>query len=261
MQAAVALVAVLCTATVGVAEPVSALELAGGSPSSYEPGDVTAWVARPRSQGVGWLDANGEPRPIVRKKLRLAVRDVRRAYGELRSVAGRHGGYLTIDTVRIGLPVQERAYVLVRLPFHEFEAALAGIAGLGSVVRLTDQSQDVSEEYHSLRRELQRLSDEEASCLRQLGQETRHNTREWLRYRIMSARAQMREPKERLQQFQEPVQWPRLEVTLTRQSGLRRLVAYARDNAWGICTWVAATNVFWAPVVILALVWPRPKRA
>jgi hypothetical protein len=79
--------------------------------------------------------------------LTLEVKDISGAIESLKSIATQKGGYLSSTNVQKNYNNQLTGSVVIRIPKAEFENALSGVKGIGTVKSISTQGEDVTEEY------------------------------------------------------------------------------------------------------------------
>ena len=80
----------------------------------------------------------------------LEVKDVPGTAGNLKALVVANGGYLSSSNVQKGYNNQFSGTVVLRVPAAAFESTLAGVQAAGTVISVSTQGEDVTEQYVDL---------------------------------------------------------------------------------------------------------------
>ena len=144
------------------------------------------------SQGAGApfspssASANGSRDIEFFTNVTLQAASASTAFTKATAVAYSVGGYVADSTES-----NTTALVVMRVPAADYEDALTGVEGLGTLVTLSSSSNDVTVQYTDLNATLQSLQAEQASLLAILGQSTNINSTLNVESRIQSVDQQI----------------------------------------------------------------------
>lgn len=105
-------------------------------------------IAQGGSSGSGLTTT--ETKIIKTADITLEVKDVPAAIDELKALAAGQGGYLSSTNVQKNYNNRLTGSATIRVPQSAFDAAIAGVKGLGTVKSISTSGQDVTEEYVDL---------------------------------------------------------------------------------------------------------------
>jgi hypothetical protein len=135
-------------------ETVSSGYPAGYAGGSYDADSIREGSSAPLPTPAPTL-SSGPDQAIDQKivytaTLSLEVADVPVAIDSLKSIAAAKGGYVSSSSMYTGTGGRKTATVSLRVPAKEFEAALAGVKGIGTVLSVSSTGEDVTAEYVDL---------------------------------------------------------------------------------------------------------------
>ncbi len=208
-----------------------------------------------------WRDLSGGRQVVVDKELELEVKDVEKSYDEARLIVEKHGGFVASDEISVDAHALDTAVLTIRLPKDGFEAAIAELRKLGTVLKLVGESQDVTQQYFSQGAEIRSRADREQMLVEKYEKETNARKKRQLKDEIEQLRREMRREKEILTKLAEETHWPTLQLTLKERGGPAGFLSEMLERSGRALAWVGATAIIWVPlVVLLTLFWGRLRR-
>ncbi len=120
----------------------------------------------------GGLDSTSTEKKIIKSgNLTLKVEETEKAIEEVASIVKNHQGQIFSSNISEAVKNQKSGYLVVKVPFLEFESSLEDIKKIATqVVNENTSGQDVSEQYVDLAAQLKNKQAEEESFLKILEQ-------------------------------------------------------------------------------------------
>ena len=206
-----------------------------------------------------WRDDSGQRQKITRRELELAVEDVEEAYDRSASIIEKAAGYVDTEEIRIDEESKKKqAIVSARVPVDRLDDVVDSLRELGEVVRLVGESEDRTKEYYGQGSNIRELGARECELVDKYLKEKNRSRKRELYRQIMALREQNKQRKDTLQDLSEQTHFAYLELTLVQKFGPRAFLNDTAERMVLIASWVGATAMFWAPIVLIALViWRR----
>ena len=176
-------------------------------------------------------------------------------------IVEKHGGFVASDEISIDAHALDTAVLTIRLPKDGFEAAIAELRQLGTVIKLVGESQDVTQEYFGRGAQIRSRADREQMLVEKYEKETNPRKKRQLKDEIEQLRREMRREKEILTKLAEETHWPALQLRLKERGGPAGFLSEMLERSGRALAWVGATAIIWVPlVVLLTLFWGRLRR-
>lgn len=206
-----------------------------------------------------WRDDSGERQKITHKELELAVADVEEAYDRSASIIEKAGGYVDTEEIRIDEESKKKqAVISARVPVDRLDDVVDSLRELGEVVRLVGESEDRTKEYDGRGSNIRELGARECELVDKYLKERNRSRKRELYRQIMALREQNKQRKDTLTDLSEQTHFAYLELTLVQKFGPRAFLNDTAERMVLIASWVGATAMFWAPIVLIAVVvWRR----
>lgn len=212
-----------------------------------------AFVVKP------WRDDSADRQKIAHKELELAVADVEEAYDRSASIIEKAGGYVDTEEIRIDEESKKKqAVISARVPVDRLDDVVDSLRELGEVVRLVGESEDRTKEYYGQGSNIRELGARECELVDKYLKEKNRSRKRELYRQIMALREQNKQRKHTLTGLSEQTHFAYLELTLVQKFGPRAFLNDTAERMVLIASWVGATAMFWAPIVLIAVVvWRR----
>jgi hypothetical protein len=112
---------------------------------NYGPSPIAVPTPAPTAGG---LPGQGIETKIIRTaQVNLEVKNVTDAVESIKNTGTRYGGYVSTTNIGKNYNDQTTGTVIIRVPAEQFDNALSGVKGIGTIKTISTQGQDVTEEY------------------------------------------------------------------------------------------------------------------
>ncbi|MEN6402667.1 MAG: DUF4349 domain-containing protein, partial [Armatimonadia bacterium] len=105
---------------------------------------------RPRGSGSAappWRDESGQRRKMTERTVEMDVPEVEEAYKQAVGIIEKAGGFVLNEELTVRDRGQDQVRLFCKIPSEQFEGVLAQVRGLGKIVLVTGQSQDMTLQY------------------------------------------------------------------------------------------------------------------